>query len=329
MSQQTRADQVRKGRVALLSVASNSTLVVLKLTVGLLIGSVSVMSEAIHSGVDLIASLVALFSVRTSGKPADEEHPFGHGKIENLSGAIEALLIFAAAGWIVYEAARKLIEPHPLEAVGWGIAVMLLSSVANLVVSQLLFKVGRETDSVALQADGWHLRTDVYTSAGVMAALALIALGDRLAPGVDLRWLDPVAGILVAMLIVRAAYRLTVSAGRDLIDRSLQPDEEEWIREHIGGLRPTVRGYHKLRTRKAGPVRFVEFHLFVDSTMSVAESHAVAEGVEKRIEERFPGSSVLVHVEPCDAVCGSVCLDDCLLTEGERRALREGGLPLR
>jgi cation diffusion facilitator family transporter len=188
------ADQ-RKRRVALLSVISNTTLVVLKLAVGLAISSVSVISEAIHSGVDLIAAAIAYYSVRTSGIPADREHPFGHGKIENISGTVEAILIFLAAGWIIFEAAQKIVRPEPLEMAAWGVAVMLLSAVVNTFVSRKLFRVGKETDSVALMADGWHLRTDVYTSAGVMAALAVIWAADFFAPEVDLHWVDPAAAI--------------------------------------------------------------------------------------------------------------------------------------
>ncbi|MBU3932000.1 MAG: cation diffusion facilitator family transporter, partial [Proteobacteria bacterium] len=144
--------QSRKMRVAGLSVISNTILVVLKLVVGLLIGSVSIMSEAIHSGVDLLAAVIALISVRTSSLPADTKHPFGHGKVENISGTIEALLIFVASGWIIFEAIRKLLHPRPIEYVGWGVVVMLISAAVNLVVSEMLFKVGIETDSIALQA---------------------------------------------------------------------------------------------------------------------------------------------------------------------------------
>ena len=185
-------DVKRKSRVALLSVASNTVLVVLKLLVGTLAGSVSVISEAIHSGVDLLAAVIAFLSVRASGRPADAEHPFGHGKFENLSGAIEALLIFVAAGWIVNDAVHKLLKPGLVDLLGWGIAVMLVSAVANLVVSRLLMKVGVETDSIALRADSWHLRTDVYTSAGVMGGLAVIWCAKKVFPGANVLWVDPV-----------------------------------------------------------------------------------------------------------------------------------------
>ena len=210
--------QKRKTRVALLSVISNTALVLMKLVVGIMINSVSVISEAIHSGMDLVAAIIAWFSVRTSSKPADEDHPFGHGKIENVSGTVEALLIFLAAGWIIYEAIKKFIHPEPIETAFWGVGVMLISAITNIIVSQKLFKVGRETDSVALQADAWHLRTDVYTSLGVMVGLALIWFGHWIFPNYDLNWLDPACAIAVALLIIKASYDLTVQSARDLLD---------------------------------------------------------------------------------------------------------------
>ncbi|MEN6357555.1 MAG: cation diffusion facilitator family transporter [Armatimonadota bacterium] len=296
----------RKSNVALLSVISNSTLVIMKLAIGLVIGSVSVISEAIHSGVDLLAAIIALFAVRTSGQPADREHPFGHGKIENISGTVEALLIFLAAGWIIWEAVNKLLHPHPLKSLGWGVGVMLISALANLFVSHMLFKVGRQTDSVALQADAWHLRTDVYTSAGVMTGLALIWLAEAAFPGEHFHWIDPVAAILVAMLIIRAAYELTIKSGRDLLDVSLPDDEEQWIRDYLAKV-DSVKGFHCLCTRKAGSERFIEFHLLVDPNMSVQESHRITDEVTQGIREQYEGSAVTIHIEPCDGKCGSDC----------------------
>jgi len=305
----------KKKAVAWLSVASNTILTLGKLIIGLTIGSVSVISEAIHSGVDLLAAIIALFAVHAAIKPPDRRHPFGHGKFENISGTVEALLIFLAAGWIIYEAVQKLIHPTPLETLGWGVGVMLFSSVVNLIVSQLLFKVGREADSVALQADGWHLRTDVYTSAGVMTGLAIIWIGGRLWPTHNLLWLDPVAAIAVALLIVRAAWHLTKESARDLVDVALPPDEHEAIVAAIQSLNPTVRGYHHLHTRKSGPFRFIEFHLLVDPAMSVEQSHAITEQLEDRIKERLARSRVTIHIEPCYGECRATCGEGCLLRE--------------
>lgn len=314
--------QRRKSAVAWLSVISNSSLVLLKLFVGMLIGSVSVISEAIHSGVDLLAAIIALIAVRTAGKPADKEHSFGHGKVENISGTIEALLIFLAAGWIIWEAVKKLLHPEPLGHVGWGVAIMLTSALANLIVSHMLFKVGKETDSIALQADAWHLRTDVYTSAGVMLGLALLTIGRKLFPGADLQWIDPVSAIAVAVLIVKAAWHLTMQSARDLLDASLPVDEEEWIRDYISRLNPTIRGFHRLRTRKAGAERFVQLHLIVEAEMSVEDSHRITEVMTCDIEDRFPHTSVTVHIEPCDGICTDICREGCLLPETERTAIR-------
>ncbi len=311
----------KKKQVALLSVVSNSILVALKLAVGLVIGSVSVISEAIHSGVDLIASGIAYYSVRTSGLPADREHPFGHGKIENISGTVEALLIFLAAVWILYEAIQKIVQPAPLEMASWGVAVMLLSAVMNTIVSRKLFQVGKETDSVALIADGWHLRTDVYTSAGVMMGLAVIWAASRFAPGVDLHWVDPAAAIAVAVLIIKAAWDLTVQSARDLLDAQLPGDEIAWIESLILQHQPVVKGYHKLRTRKAGNFRFVEFHIKVAPNMTVQSSHDITDDFSREIRGHFPGASVTIHIEPCDGSCTVSCLEGCLLTEQERQAV--------
>lgn len=313
----------RKSNAALLSIISGSTLVVVKLSVGLLIGAVSVISEAIHSGVDLLAAVIAYVSIREASKPADARHPFGHGKIENISGTIEALLIFVAAAWIIYEAIKKLIAPAALESASLGIIVMFISTVMNLVVSHFLFKVGRETESIALQADAWHLRTDVYTSAGVMAGLALIQSGRIYFPQYDLDWIDPVFALLVAVLIIKAAFTLTVNAARDLLDANL-PQEESWIHTLLESERPVIRGYHYLKTRKSGSMRFIEFHIQVDSEMTVNDSHNFARKLSRMIKDQFPNATVTIHIEPCTGQCEEKCLSGCFLTEIERAEIKSG-----
>jgi len=312
----------RKITAALLSVISNSALMIAKIVVGFLIGSVSIISEAIHSGIDLLAAVIALISVRTSSIPADEEHPFGHGKIENISGTVEALLIFVAAIWIMYEAARKLIHPEPLEAVGWGIIVMVASVVINLIVSENLFRVGRETDSVALQADAWHLRTDVYTSAGVLLSLAIIGVGRQHRPDLYLDWLDSVAALAVAAIILRAAYNLTVQSARDLMDVQLPREEAAWIRGLILEQRPVIRGFHQMRTRKAGHFRFIEVHIQVDSKMFVDDAHRLTQKISGRIREKYPDTTVTIHVEPCRGDCLEKCLRGCIMNGEERSRIR-------
>jgi cation diffusion facilitator family transporter len=288
-----------KTRAASVSVVSNTALVVGKLCVGLVIGSVSIISEAIHSGIDLVAALIAWWAVRASSAPADDEHPFGHGKFENLSGVIEALLILVAAIWIVVEAAKKLFHPEPIGNTALGVAIMAVSSLVNLFVSNWLMRIGRETDSVALTADAWHLRTDVYTSAGVMAGLGAIAIAHYFAPHRSFYWIDPVVALAVAIFIVKAAAELTVGAVRDLLDSRLPLEELGSIEAYMRS-RKDVLGYHDLRTRKAGGWRFVEIHLELPPDMSVRDSHAIAHSVSLNIQERLPSTSVMVHVDPSD-----------------------------
>jgi cation diffusion facilitator family transporter len=311
----------RKQRIALISVISNTFLTISKLVVGLMIGSVSVISEAIHSGVDLIAAVIAWTAVRHADKPADSDHPYGHGKLENVSGGIEALLIFVAAGWILVEAVKKLMHPESLDEVGPGLVIMGVSALVNLLVSQKLFQVGRETDSQALLADAWHLRTDVWTSAGIMLGLAGIWAGERFWPTNNWHWIDPVAAILVAVLIIKAAWDLSRDAYHALMDSTLPEDEITLIRAIIQELRQPIASVHDLRTRKSGSHRFVEFHLTLPHGMSVKESHAITEEIERRIHERFAGTQITIHVEPCDEdACHRECLAQCRQTDNPQGA---------
>jgi cation diffusion facilitator family transporter len=307
-----------KFKAALLSVILNGLLIVAKITVGFLMGSVSVMSEAIHSGIDLLAAVITLFSVKTSDIPADEAHPFGHGKVENISGAIEAILIFVAAGWIIYEAIGKLLKPQPIELLGFGVGVMLFSTILNIIVSRMLFKVGKQTESVALQADAWHLRTDVYTSLGVMAGLAVILVGRRILPHADINWIDPVIACGVAILIIKAAYDLTLQSSRDLIDTKLPAEEEAWIRQLVLEYHGPIRGFHKLRTRRSGHFRFIDFHIKVKPDMSVSAADLMADDLSAKIKEHFPNANVTIKPETCNSECASHCIAGCFLSEQQR-----------
>jgi cation diffusion facilitator family transporter len=221
---------------------------------------------------------------------------------------------------------KKLLHPEPLENALLGVGIMEVSGAVNVAVSRALFCVARRAQSVALEADAWHLMTDVWTSAGVMAALGLIWLGERFLPGRDWRWLDPVAALLVAVLILRAAWKLTNQSVRDLLDQRLPGGEELWIRRRIGQWMPRVCGFLHLRTRRSGHARFIDFHLLVPAGMTVRESHRIAEEIEKAIEGEFPFSSVTVHVEPCGELCTTVCRSGCLLPAEEqaRHTLLDG-----
>ncbi|MDI6907340.1 MAG: cation diffusion facilitator family transporter [Thermoanaerobacterales bacterium] len=286
----------KKVAVARLSVASNTLLTTGKLLVGLAMGSVSVLSEAIHSGLDLLAAVIAFLSVRKSGQPADERHRFGHGKFENVASIIEALLIAGAAVMIIAQAVPKFFQPHTVHALGLGAAVMGFSAAVNMYVSHALFKVARETDSPALAGDAWHLRTDVYTSLGVFAGLGLIKL-------TGLTILDPAVAIVIALLILKAAYDLIRESMKSILDVRLPEEDEKLICSVLDEYKGEYLDFHALRTRKAGPYRFVDLHLVAPSNRPLAEVHRLCDRIEQTIEARLPRSEVMIHIEPCDERC--------------------------
>ena len=288
-------DLDRKGKFALLSICSNTLLIIFKVAAGILSGSVSIISEAIHSGMDLVASIVAFLSVRGSAKPADKEHPYGHGKIENISGVVEGVLIFIAAGMIILEASKKLFEPVEIEEAFVAIAVMLAAAVVNFFVSKILYKVAKEEDSMALEADALHLKTDVYTSLGVGFGILLIKITGFI-------MLDSLVAILVALLIIKEAWELCKTALEHLIDVRLTDEEEkdidEIIKKVIKIYETRLIDYHKLKTRKAGNKRHIDFHITLNPELTVKEAHDIVGCLKKEINAKFTNSRVNVHIDP-------------------------------
>ena len=281
----------RKQSAALLSIVSNSTLVIGKLAVGLMCSSVAVISEAVHSASDLMASVIAYAAVRMSDSPPDEDHPYGHGKIESISSLAEALLIFAAALYIVYEAVHKLWKPPasspPLYL---AMGVMAVSVGVNFFISRYLRKVGKETESQALLADAEHLNVDVLTAAGVFVGLGLAQLTGK-------SWLDPAAALGVALLIFKAAWELSVDALQPLMDARLPLEEEQQVRGVLNND-PRVLGYHKLRTRKSGSQRHVDVHVQLEDDITLLEAHEVSEDLEDEIRKLLPMLLINIHIEP-------------------------------
>ena len=286
-----------KTNIARLSIVSNSLLILLKLLTGIISGSISIISEAIHSFMDLLAAVIAFFSVRISDTPADERHPYGHGKFENISGVVEALLIFIAAGWIIYEAILKFGHPRELESVELGILVMVISAVVNVFVSRRLFKIAKKTESIALEADALHLKMDVYTSAGVAGGLLLIWVGRLFTKSVLLYYLDPVIAIFVALLILKESYLLFSKAYSPLLDESLTREEIGRIRSLIDTYTCPTISYHDLRTRRAGNHRYIDFHLNLSDNMLVKDAHELCDRIEEDIKREFKNSEVTIHVE--------------------------------
>jgi cation diffusion facilitator family transporter len=281
-----------KTRAAALSIASNSILILLKIAAGAITGSVAIITEAMHSSIDLIASVVAYVSVRKADKPADADHPYGHDKIENLAAAIEALLILVGSGVIVFESVRRLSMGAEVHSLGVGIAVIAFSVPANIVVSGVLGRRARQTDSPALEADAAHLRTDAATSAAVLLGLVLVQVTGA-------TWLDPVIALAVATAIVYSGIKLLLRASRVLVDEALPPEELDAVRLAIAAFGPRgVRGYHKLRARRAGSRRYVDLHVQFVAGTTLEAAHQTAHQLQDAIRERLRGADVLIHLEP-------------------------------
>jgi cation diffusion facilitator family transporter len=281
-----------KSGAAGLSIASNSILIGLKLAAGAITGSIAILTEAVHSLIDLVASVVAFVSVRKADEPADAEHPYGHEKVESLAATIEGMLILVGAGIIVYEATRRLVTGAEVELLGVGIGVMGFSVVANLAVSTVLYRQAAAHDSPALEGDAAHLRTDAMTSAGVLVGLALVEITGNAA-------FDSITALFVAAAIVIAGIRIIRRSSGVLVDEALPPKEMDQIEAAIASARtPEVAGYHKLRARRAGSRRHIDFHVQYRSGTSLERAHELAHAMRAEIEAEINHAEVLIHAEP-------------------------------
>jgi cation diffusion facilitator family transporter len=281
-----------KSRVAALSIASNSILILLKLAAGAITGSIAIVTEAIHSMIDLVASVIAFLSVRKADAPADEEHPYGHEKVENLAANIEGILILVGAAIIVYEATHRLVVGSEVESIGIGIAVMAVSVGANLAVSAALSRQARIDESPALAGDAAHLRTDALTSVGVLVGLALVKITGNAS-------LDSITALMVAAAIVAAGVNIIRRSSGVLVDEVLPDAEMDRIEAAIAAARtPEVAGYHKLRARRAGSRRHIDFHVQYRSGTTLERAHELAHEMRDSIAAEIPQAEVLIHVEP-------------------------------
>jgi cation diffusion facilitator family transporter len=285
-----------KTKAAAVSITSNTSLILLKLTAGIITGSMSLIAEAIHSTMDLAAAIIAFVCVRISDKPVDKTHTFGHGKAENISGVIEGVLILVAAGIIVNEAIHKIIQGVHLEIVEVGIAIMAISIMVNIFVSRYLAKISRATDSLALEADAAHLTTDVLTMSGVLIGLIAVKL-----TGIEI--IDPIVAMLVALLIVKAAFDIIRKSFGGLMDISLPESEQAAIEACLLEHRNRIVEFHQLRTRKAGSQRQIDLHLVIPKTASVEEAHNLCDHLETDIGKILPNTIINIHVEPCELTC--------------------------
>ncbi len=281
-----------KSGAALVSVLSNTVLIALKIAAGLITGSIAILTEAVHSAVDLLASFVALFSVRKAEEPADEDHPYGHEKAENIAAGAEAMLILLGAAIIGVEAIRRLASGTGPDHIGVGIAVIGVSALVNVVVSAYLSRRARVLDSPALEGDAAHLRADAWTSLAVLVGLALVAITGKPA-------FDPIAALVVGVAIVGSGLRLLQRSAGVLMDRALPGSEMDLIELAIAESRPKeMVGYHKLRARRAGSRRHIDMHVQFRHGTSLERAHEAAHDLRDAIEASIEHSEVLIHVEP-------------------------------
>lgn len=286
--------RITKPRAAAVSIASNSSLIALKLAAAAITGSVAILSEALHSMIDLIASVVAFVSVRKADEPADVDHPYGHEKVENVGAAIEAMLILVGAGVIVYEAANRLSSGAEVDQLGLGIAVIAFAALANVGVSRFLSRQAKRQNSPALAGDAAHLGTDAFTSAGVLLGLLLVQITGANA-------IDSIVAILVAGVIVVTGVRLLRQSTGVLVDEAPPPEEMDRVEAAIARARdeaPEVIGYHKLRARTTGRRTYVDMHVQFAEGTTLEHAHEVAHRLRDAIESDLGDAEVLIHVEP-------------------------------
>lgn len=280
---------VHKNRIALTSVLAAVFLTSFKLVVGLLTGSLGILSEALHSGLDLIAAIITLFAVRISDIPADNEHNYGHGKIENFSALIETFLLVITCFWIIYESVNRLIVKHPIEVNTFSFIVIITSIIIDISRSRALYRVAKKYNSQALEADALHFSTDIWSSVVVLIGLIVYKLFDFV-------YADSIAALIVAMIVLSISYRLGRRAFDVLIDRAPSKIVDQ-VNQVINKI-PGVTNYHDLRVREGGPYKFVELNIHVNKGLSIEEAHSISENVEEEITKKIPYCKVTVHIEP-------------------------------
>jgi cation diffusion facilitator family transporter len=302
-----RAIAARQSYAAKLTLIVVSGLIALKVAVTVITGSISILAQAVDSSLDLLAVLVTLVAVRIATKPADREHPFGHGKVENIATMVQAGLIFAAGGLIIYSAVHRIITGATVELAEAGIGVMLVSMIVSIFLSRYLFRVARAVDSMVLQANAQHIAVDIYSTAAVLAGLVAVRF-------TGLNILDPILALAVAGLILKTAYDVLRGSFVGLLDVKLPEAEENIIRACIMKYSYRMVAFHDLRTRKAGGYRYIDLHLVMPKNESVAEAHRVCDRLEKDIKNKLPRAHITIHVEPCDTECHQ-CSVACTLKD--------------
>lgn len=282
----------RKIRAARLSLATALGLTLLKLAAALVTGSLAVLSSAIDSLLDIFMSSANYLGIHQAELPPDTKHPFGHGKFETLATIFQALMISLSGLWILYESVQRLMRGTSLDRLGEGMTVLLISSVVSWKIARYLKKTGRETDSYALQADSLHFSMDIYTNAALLIGLGLVMW-------LDAPWIDPLLSLFVGCYILFEAFRLVRHGMGDFLDEQLPESIRQEITDIIALHQAHLIGYHRLRTRRAGSQKIVDFHLTICKNLSVEEAHKIVDHLEQRIRDKIAGCDVTIHIDPC------------------------------
>ena len=283
--------ETQKKFAAGLSITSNTLIIITKIIAGMISGSISIISEAIHSFSDFLASILTFFAVTRSAEPADKEHPFGHGKYEDMSGFIEGGLIIFAGLYIIYESSSKLISGYTMEADSMlGIYVMAFAVLANFLVSRYLFYVAKKSDSVSLRADAEHLQTDIFSSLGVLAGLVLIKL-----TGYTI--LDPIIAIIVAVIILKAGFSISKETLNNLLDGSISTEDIEKI-ETVLKNNTVIKGYKNIKGRKSGQYKEIELTILFNPDMKISCCHNICDQIENDIKSELGNVTTTIHAEP-------------------------------
>ncbi len=277
-------------------------LIVLKIIAGLISGSISVFAQLTDSLLDLFAGVLSFVAVRIAIRPADEEHPFGHGKVEDIAGMVQGVLIFVAAGMIVYASVLRIIHKTGLQLAEAGIGVMVVSMIASLGLSRYLLRVSNITGSIVLEANARNIQGDIYSAAAVLVGLLLVRV-----TGVVI--LDPLVAIAVAVYLVKLAYETARKPFLGLVDASLPRAEQAVIESCLAVYGKQVVGFHELRTRRSGSQRHIDLHLVMSKYVSLEYAHQMCDLLEQDIKSKLPRSNITIHIEPCDGNCKKCALN--------------------
>lgn len=280
-------------RFAWLSIATAVATIALKALAYRLTGSVGLLSDALESGVNLVAGVVALVVLTIASQPPDEEHAYGHDKAEYFACGVEGTLIVIAAGTIAFSAWGRIVDPQPLQQVGAGLAISVVASLLNLIVARILLQAGRHYRSITLEANARHLITDVWTSGGVVVGVGMVAI-------TGWQLLDPIVALLVAVHILQSGFKLLHHAVMGLMDVALPPEEIQKIIDILEAYRSEGVYYHALRTRQSGAQRFVSVHIQAPGAWTIQQGHALLEDIERDLRQTLPPVSIITHLEPLE-----------------------------